>query len=222
MARAPQSPISLGAKLAIAVGAAALNAVIYLLPNHYTFWPTHPLPWTAVDRWVPFVPATVWIYVSDYVLVASAFLLATDRAATWRFVRSYLAMLVTGSSIHLFWPTVFPRDQFPLVGDGLTERLFELLRAIDLPGSCMPSMHVASSYLAAFSLWRNPRWQFAGWVSWATAIAVSTLTAKQHYAIDVLAGLLMALGFWLIFFWAPTATDLSSLQGPTGRASTER
>ncbi len=86
----------------------------------------------------------------------------------------------------------------------------------------MPSMHVASSYLAALSLWRGRRTLFAVWLSWATAIAVSTLTAKQHYAIDVLAGAVLALGFWLIFFWAPAATHLDTLQGESERASSER
>jgi len=195
--------ISFGSKLAIAVAASLINAVLYLVPNHVQLRPAHLLPWTGFDAAVPFVPATLWIYFSDYLLVASAFLLCTDWTEVKRFVRAYFALLVLGAAVHFAWPTAFPRDAFPVTGDGITVTAFRLLRQIDLPTSCLPSMHVAGSYLAAFSLWRHRPWVRAVWLAWASAVAVSTLTAKQHYVIDVVAGLGVAGAFWALFFWLP-------------------
>jgi membrane-associated phospholipid phosphatase len=180
-----------------------VNAVVYLVPNHLFIESPRLLPWTSIDAAVPFVPVTVWIYFTDYLLVASAFLLCTSWTEVKRFVRAYFVLLVTGSAVHFLWPTIFPREAFPIEGTGVTAHAFRFLRQVDLPTSCLPSMHVASSYLAAFSLWRHPPWLYALWLSWATAVGVSTLTAKQHYLIDVLAGLAMAGAFWALFFWLP-------------------
>jgi membrane-associated phospholipid phosphatase len=195
--------VSFGRKLAIAATASLVNAVLYLVPNHLELRPAHMLSWTAVDAAVPFVPATLWIYFSDYLLVASAFMLCTDWTEVKRFVRAYFALLVVGSSVHLLWPSVFPRHAFPVSGKGITVTAFHLLRQVDLPTSCLPSMHVAGSFLAAFSLWRHRPWVQTVWLAWATAVAVSTLTVKQHYVVDVVAGLGMAGAFWALFFWLP-------------------
>lgn len=195
--------VTLGAKFRIAVLASAINAVLYLVPNHILLSEPRYLPWTRVDEAVPFVPLTFWIYFSDYLLVVSAFLWQRTWPEVRQFTRAYFALLIVGSTIHLLWPTAFPRDTFPLTGDDFTDRAFSLLRQVDLPTSCLPSMHVAGSYLAAFSLWRRSRTVFTVWTSWATAVAVSTLTAKQHYVIDVLAGLALAGLIWVIFFAVP-------------------
>ena len=184
--------------------------MLYLVPNHYVFQPPQLLPWTRIDGAVPFIPATFWVYFSDYFLVGSAFMLTRTGAEVKRFARAYFALLFTGALVHLVWPTTFPRDAFPLVGGGFTERAFTMLRQIDLPTSCMPSMHVAGSYLAAFSLFRHRRRFLLVWSAWATAVAISTLTAKQHYAIDVVAGLAMAAIFWALFFWVPARFGQSS------------
>jgi membrane-associated phospholipid phosphatase len=183
------------------------------VPNHVQLSVATTLPWTRVDASVPFVPATVWIYMSDYLLVASAFLLCSTWSEVKRFSRAYFVLLVFGSAVHLLWPTTFPREWFPIEGEGFTLRVFQLLRQVDLPTSCMPSMHVAGSYLAAFSLWRKPRAVFTLWTSWATAVAVSTLTAKQHYLVDVIAGLLLAGAFWLLFFARPSQAVAPALSG---------
>jgi len=202
-APANDARLALWKKVLLAAAASAVNAVLYLVPNHVQVTEPTLLPWTPLDAAVPFVPATLWIYVSDYALVASAFLLMRTWGEAKEFARAYFALLVLGSAVHLAWPTTFPREAFPLVGEGLTVRVFALLRQIDLPTSCLPSMHVAGSYLAAFALWRHRRGVFTLYTSWATAVAVSTLTAKQHYAIDVVAGLALAAVLWAAFFGAP-------------------
>jgi membrane-associated phospholipid phosphatase len=196
--------VPFGTKLTICLLATTVNAALYFVPNHVVLRPLVEVPWTPVDAMVPFVQATFWVYFSDYFLVGSAFMLSRTWADVKWFARSYFALLFTGALIHVLWPTAFPRESFPVVGDDLTARALAALRQIDMPTSAMPSMHVAGSFLAAFSLWRRPQLLWV-WTAWATAVAISTLTVKQHYAVDVLAGLLMAVVFWAGFFWAPVA-----------------
>jgi membrane-associated phospholipid phosphatase len=156
-----------------------------------------------VDEGTPFLPATVWIYFSDYLLVSSAFLVSEGWDEVKRFVRAYFVLLVIGAVIHLGWPTVFPREVFPVPGHGPSARALVALREVDLATSCLPSMHVAGSYLAAFSLWNRRRSLFGGFVLWASAVALSTLTTKQHYLVDVVTGLGLAAILGAAFFWIP-------------------
>lgn len=199
-ARSPPGP---GQKLAIAAGAMALNALMYLVPNHVQLVEPRQLWWTPVDAWFPFLPGTVWIYVSDYLLVVSAFLVSEGWEEVRRFVRAYFVLLAVGAVIHFAWPTVFPREAFPIPAGGPSASALATLRSVDAPTSCLPSMHVAGSYLAAFSLWHRRRSLFAGYVLWATAVAASTLTTKQHYLVDVVTGLGLAMALGAVFFWIP-------------------
>ena len=201
-ARAQTGP-GLLEKIGIAAAAMSINAVLYLVPNHLQLVQPHQLWWTPVDASVPFLPGTVWIYFSDYLLVSMAFLVSESWDEVKRFVRAYFVLLAIGAVIHFAWPTVFPRDAFPITGDALSARALSSLRGVDAPTSCLPSMHVAGSYLAAFSLWHRRRSLFAGFVAWATGVAVSTLTTKQHYLVDVVTGLGLAVALAAVFFWIP-------------------
>jgi membrane-associated phospholipid phosphatase len=202
-ARSARPPPGPWTKLAIAAGAMLVNAVLYLVPNHVQLLPPRTLWWSRVDATTSFLPWTVWIYFSDYFLVSSAFLVSETWDEVKRFVRAYFVLLFIGAVIHLSWPTVYPRALFPAPVRTFSGRALEWLRGVDLATSCLPSMHVAGSYLAAFSLWHRRRSLFGGYVLWATAIAVSTLTTKQHYLVDVLAGLLLAAALAAVFFWIP-------------------
>jgi membrane-associated phospholipid phosphatase len=209
----PPTPLD---KLVIALAATLVNAAMYTVPNHVQLRDPVLLRWTGVDAAVPFVPATVWIYVSVYLLVPTAFFWCRSWNEITRFTWAYLALLVTGSAVHLVWPTVFPRDAFPVEALGPTGQAIAFLRKADLPTSCLPSMHVAGSLLGALSLWRRRRLVFGAWMFWAGAITVSTLTLKQHYLIDVVGGAALAGSIWLAFFWLP------GRQSPTSAVSSQR
>jgi membrane-associated phospholipid phosphatase len=104
--------------------------------------------------------------------------------------------------IFFIWPTVYPREQFPLPQDlnALTYYVFNYLRHADAPTNCCPSLHVSSVYLTSFLYLDEQRGKFPFFFGWGTLIALSTLTTKQHYLIDVVAGLMMAIVVWWIFY----------------------
>ena len=148
-----------------------------------------------------FWPLSAWIYWSDYALVFVAFQRCRAPGTTARFVYALAALVVVGTGVHWLWPTVYPRELYPLAPDGtggITGYLFARFRAADTAASCMPSLHVAASYLAAFAALEGGR-RHAGWlVVWATAIFASTLTTKQHYLVDGVAGLALAAVTWFV------------------------
>ena len=195
-------------KWAMALVATVVHGVLYLLPNHFQLASARPLPLTDLDRAIPFWPVTAWIYWSDYALVFVAFQLCRAPGATARFVYALSALVLIGTAAHWLWPTMYPRELYPLEPDatGLTVYLFERFRAADTPASCMPSLHVAASYLGAFAVHHVDRRRALGLLLWASAIFASTLTTKQHYVVDGLAGVALAAAVWRVAVRATAGT----------------
>ncbi|MBI4042683.1 MAG: phosphatase PAP2 family protein, partial [Deltaproteobacteria bacterium] len=69
------------------------------------------------------------------------------------------------------------------------------------PTNCCPSLHVATVYICCLPYLYEQKGKFICLFLWASAIAISTLTTKQHYFIDIVAGLGMAVLMHFIFFW---------------------
>lgn len=188
----------------IAFGFAAL---IYMAANHFPIFPPQLLQMTWLDNVIPFVPSTVWIYTSEYVFFAVVFLMSRDMKNVNKYLYSFLALQTTSVAIFYLWPTTYPRDLYPLVQetmDPLTFRLFSHLRVVDAPSNCCPSLHVSSVFLSSFIYLDEQEKKFPFVFSWGTAIALSTLTTKQHYIVDVISGLGMAVAFYFIFHrWIP-------------------
>ncbi|MEW5737955.1 MAG: phosphatase PAP2 family protein [Myxococcota bacterium] len=191
--RALQRELTFGRQLFLAGFFTALHAVVYMVGNHLPLGTPRSLPMTALDEAVPFLPATVFVYVSDYVLAFVAFLSLKRRENVHRFLWVFMTCVAVAGVIHWVYPTAYPRERFPVPEDAhaLSRLALTVLRFFDSPNSCLPSLHVATATGSAVLVRReNPRlsWWLFGW---ALLVAASTLTAKQHYAIDVAAGLAM-------------------------------
>jgi membrane-associated phospholipid phosphatase len=178
---------------------ALLATVLYLFSNHVHVFEPVTLPVTALDTAIPFVPHTVWIYISEYWAIVLLFALSRDLVNANRFAYAFAALQVVCASMFMLWPTTYPRAQFPLPPDldAPTRSVLAFLRSIDTPANCCPSLHVASICLPALFFRREHR---STWpLLWAgvTAIVVSTLTTKQHYVVDVIGGVIVA----VVLYW---------------------
>jgi membrane-associated phospholipid phosphatase len=67
-----------------------------------------------------------------------------------------------------------------------------MLYGSDPPYNCFPSLHVAHSFVSAVTVHRVHRGVGRWAVVCASLVAVSTLFTKQHYVLDVIAGMLLA------------------------------
>lgn len=177
-------------------------AVSYLLANHYPIFEPKLLPMFWVDRVVPFIPQTIWIYLSEYFFFATIFVFFKDMVNANKYIYSFVALQCVSVAIFFLWPTTYPRELFPLIPaemDRWTYYAFSYLRSTDSPTNCAPSLHVSSVYLSSFIYLDDQREKFFLFFLWGTAIAVSTLTTKQHYLVDVISGFLMAVLFYKTF-----------------------
>jgi membrane-associated phospholipid phosphatase len=180
-----------------------IAASLYLTTNHVHIFEPRLLPMTWVDREVPFLPNTVWIYISEWAFFYVIFVFIKDSLNISRYLYSFMALQTVSCVIFWLWPTTFPRGEFPLPEDlnALTYFVFSGLRQTDSPANCAPSLHVSSVYLTSFIFFHEQRRKLVPFVLWATAIALSTLTTKQHYLVDIVSGLLMALiSYWIFFY----------------------
>lgn len=175
-------------------------ATLYLTANHFHFFKPQLLPFSWVDSVVPFWPYTVWVYTSEYIFFIAVYMTCKDLVNLNKYVYSIFVLWLVSIIVFWIWPTTFPRELFALPEDlnSLTYLVFSGLRMIDTPANCCPSLHVSSVYLSSFIFLDDQRRKFPFFFLWATAIAASTLTTKQHYLIDVVTGFLMAgLTYWI-------------------------
>jgi membrane-associated phospholipid phosphatase len=171
--------------------------------------PPQQLPMSWVDLSVPFLPNTVWFYLSEYFFFIFVYLLCKRSENLNRYFYSFLTLQFISGLIFILWPTTYPRHLFPLPHDlnWITYQTFDILRTADTPANCCPSLHVSSVYLASFMYLEDDRKKFPVFFLWATIVAVSTLTTKQHYLIDLVLGLVLAMILHLFFIHRVTYTS---------------
>jgi membrane-associated phospholipid phosphatase len=179
-----------------------IAAVIYLATNHFHLSEPRLLPLTWVDRDVPFLPYTMWVYISEFAFFGVVYVCCRDMINLNRFFYSFLALQVVSCLIFLIWPTTYPRDGFPLTDDldPVTRYVFGALRQTDTPANCTPSLHVSSVYLCSFLFLDERPKLFPFFFTWGTLIAASTLTTKQHYLADVVTGLALSILIYWLFY----------------------
>ena len=178
-----------------------LGYMFYYVTNHYPYFHQHYLPLTWVDRNVPFLPYSVYIYISEYFYFAFVYILLNNYNNVNRYLYSFFGLQIVSCLIFAIFPTVYPRQNFPIDPDLpiWLQATWTWLRHVDAPGNCFPSLHVSSVYLSAFVFWTDgQKKKFWIFFAWSTTIALSTLTTKQHYLADIVSGLSLALAF---FYW---------------------
>ena len=179
-----------GNRLVAVVLGGMLIVALYLLPSRLQLRPTITLDRSFIDAWVPFLRWTIWFYVSEYPLIFLAVWLGTDDRERSRTFYAFILAAAIGLVIFILWPTAVARESPG--SDGVTGQLWRWLYSVDTPANALPSLHVANTCLAAVCLRRIGRaWRIIAPI-WAVLIVVSTLTTKQHYAIDIAGGVALA------------------------------
>lgn len=175
------------ARRRLAAVAAAMAAICpaYMAANLWHWRAPFLLPLTALDRALPFCPWAMPLYVSHFVFLPLGLLSLRGEAAFARTLKAVLVAAALSDLIFLLAPTTFARPE-------AAGFLFDAVRRLDTPASCFPSQHVALAALVAAGVRNDGRpWAPLAFV-WAAAICVSTVLVKQHYAVDVAGGLVLA------------------------------
>ena len=140
------------------------------------------LGWTWVFYWAAY----------PYLTLGAALIVAAMREADYkRAIQAFIVITFVGGAIQLLYPVAAP---WTSEAHAMQTRMHE--SAFTRPYACLPSMHVAYSVITGFMGAMIARSVGLRWfhILLAAGIAVSTLTLKEHYVADAVAGILLGLG----------------------------
>jgi membrane-associated phospholipid phosphatase len=149
---------------------------------------------TAIDLALPFVAASIWVYLSQFLLLPWALASTQDDATRSRAFYSMLLATLLSSLVFALYPTRVPHPPTPV--GGLQGLAWHVLRLADTPNNAFPSLHVALAAIAGVTLWQRRRRLLA--VAWPGGIMLSTLATRQHVSWDIAGGLLVAALAWIL------------------------
>jgi len=148
-----------------------------------------------LDSEIPFIPWTVVIYFVSFPFWYLNFIIGVRREEreAWSIVLADMIAKTICFVCFLLFPSVIERPE--IVGDSVFHNLVRLLYSIDTPYALFPSIHCLMSWLSVIALRNNkkvPPIIHISAVLFTVAICICTLTLKQHYFVDTVAGILVA------------------------------
>ncbi len=166
----------------------------------------------ALDQKVPYLAWTgVIYYFGDLFVLLFAVLIiwSMQRAQLRRVAFAYIGMIVTGAIIQLLIPGRAPWSE----NLGAFQKAFHGSLGLK-PYACLPSMHVALSVfpaLLSLSFSKSAGLRLFS-IGCAVLIAISTLTFKEHYILDVVAGAALASIFYSVLIMDVRKKDQWSIE----------
>jgi membrane-associated phospholipid phosphatase len=179
---------------------AALFAIIplYLVIGAWVQGGAVHAPEIALDRMIPVRPEWSVIYGSLFLAALLPAFVVHQQELLRRTILAYLAMWLFSYACFLSFPTIGPRPS-EVTGNGFFAWVLRVIYSSDVRYNCLPSLHVAQCFLAALACHRVHRGVGAVALAWALAVGISTLYTKQHYVLDVIAGMALAFVAFRLF-----------------------
>ena len=177
--------------------------------------PSHDIS-LPVDHALALTPMWIFVYAGIVHMALLPLTVIADRRLFRRAAIAYLCAETIAFVVFLTYPVqmalrpeIPPSSEFADWGTALCYYL-------DAPGGCLPSLHVAMATLAALVTFRADRLVGSFAMVFALLIAVSTLLVKQHYLLDVVAGVGRSFAVYALFVHP---LDLSQREPQTLRRS---
>ena len=154
-----------------------------------------------MEKNIPFLLWTIWIYIILYPIYLVWSLWGyKDELEMNKTLYGFLLLTIISCALFIIFPISYPREFYPLpLDNNLTTLIFRGMRELDKPSNCLPSLHVGLCYLFCFGFWNENKLKFYIGFMISTLVGLSTLTTKQHYSYDIVAGFILALGIYYFF-----------------------
>lgn len=149
----------------------------------------------SLDTQIPFMPWTVLIYWGGILFWVINYIAGVkyDKGNGNRFIAAHYIGMIISFFFFVFFPVKMVRPE--ITGNSVFEWILKFTYQVDQGSNCFPSMHCFFSWLCWIGVRRNKSIPGAYRVISlliAVAICISTLTVKQHYVLDVPAGVILA------------------------------
>ena len=157
------------------------------------------------DAAIPLVPWFQPFYLLCYVVTFGLFLISREPAFL---NRAYIMFIAANGFAFLFFaafPVLGPPREAIMPDVSAWHGLLVLNQTLDTQYNAFPSLHVTNPCLVAMLSWREHGLSFKSllFTLIAVLISVATLFVKQHYVLDVFAGVVLAIGTFLVWRTRP-------------------
>jgi len=180
--------------------------ILYFFVNRLKVEPNNRLDLgTSIDLKIPFIPQFSLIYFSTYIFVIQPFFILAKAGQFYWMLVCFVSISTFASLIHAVLPSKITRNE-EINTESISGKLLALFQKTCKPYGNFPSMHVGLSVPVIVA-----NFMVGGIISgsicllWAILISLSTLFTKQHYILDVLAGLIGGVIIFGITFWCMLA-----------------
>ncbi len=185
-----------GRTIALTAALVALVPFYFLIPDILGNRAAHA-PALPFERTLPVEPGWIYVYASIYVFALLPLFVVRPEELFRRAIKAYLLVLTVAYAGFVLYPATAPRPV--VVAGGFAAWGLRLVYSLDSLYNCFPSLHVAHSFVSALACYRVHRGVGIAATAWASLVGVSTLFTKQHYAVDVAAGALIAFIAYVAF-----------------------
>lgn len=180
-----------------------LSLISCFLLNCLIYWGTqlivagaHHYDLTSTfDRKVPFIKEWVYIYLICFLFWAMNYILMVreGRKEWFQFATADMMSRLFCGIIFIVLPTTNVRPN--IVGNDLSSWLMRFVYWIDSPTNLFPSIHCLVSWFCFIGIRKSkkiPSWYKIFSLVFAILVCMSTQFTKQHYIVDVIAGIVIA------------------------------
>lgn len=149
----------------------------------------------GLDKAIPFVPFFISFYVLAYAQWVFSYIYHSKQSKTAcnTIVSANIITKIIASLFFLFLPTetVLPE----IAGNSFWEQLTQFIYNADTPRTLFPSLHCIESWLcfrSSFYVKNASKWYIFAQLAFSIMVFASTVFVKQHFIVDVFAGILAA------------------------------
>jgi hypothetical protein len=178
---------------------------------------------SPLDSSIPFLLDSVLVYWSILPMGLLPIFVVRDARLFRRVALAYAATIAVSFACFLIWPVTsagFRPWAAAWADAGFPGWLLQLLHFLDPPMNLFPSLHLALAMQASLVALRVSRTLGAFALVWTAFILVAVCTTKQHFAVDAVAGVGLALAAHVaIVERTPRADPRVEFAGSTGVAA---
>lgn len=154
---------------------------------------------TFVDELIPLWTPFIVIYLSYFVLLAlTPVYFIKINEFKWLKI-GLLAVIIACLIAYIFYYLFQNKVERPVIENGnIFDWLYTYLNLGVAQYNALPSLHVAISTIVGIIFYTVRSKFFKPILVWVALIIASTVFTKQHYFLDILAGLVLGIGSYLI------------------------
>lgn len=150
--------------------------------------------YSQVDNYIPLLTIFVIPYISYYFFLIFSYIYLYKHKDTKVLEQTLVALNITVLTAYIFY-FLFQNEMIrPVISNNnIFDHIYTWINAQVAPYNAFPSLHVAVTTvcLFGFKLMKTPHFNWL--LLWGILIILSTVFTKQHFFLDILGGLVLAI-----------------------------